>query len=132
MRESLTDIVWQYFARRKAGWSRQVILWTYSASLNRTDFGPSLSMRARLEVDSKAVIVFNPLRSPARQNSDMAHELSHLLLRHELTEIREVAGLPFRTCRTDQKEEATTLMLGGTRACRAPLTSSPARRHGSQ
>jgi len=64
------------------------------------------------EVHGKAVIVFNPLRSPARQQSDLAHELSHLLLRHELTEIREVAGLPFRTCRPDQEEEATT--LGGT------------------
>ncbi len=38
-----------------------------------------------------------------------AHELPHVLLRHELT--GKLPGLPFRTCRPDQ-EEATT--LGGT------------------
>jgi Zn-dependent peptidase ImmA (M78 family) len=78
------------------------------------------------EVDGNAVIVFNPLRSPARQQSDVAHELSHLLLRHELTEIREVAGLPFRTCRTDQEEEATT--LGGTLLLPRPLLLRAVRR----
>lgn len=59
-----------------------------------------------------AVIVFNPLRTEERRRSDVAHEFSHLLLEHELTEIREVAGVPFRTCRSDQEEEATN--LGGT------------------
>ncbi len=64
------------------------------------------------EIQGRSVIVFNPLRSEQRRRSDIAHELSHLLLEHELTEIREVAGVPFRTCRADQEEEATT--LGGT------------------
>lgn len=71
------------------------------------------------DVGNKAVIVFNPLRSEPRQRSDVAHELSHLLLRHELTEIREVAGVPFRTCRPDQEEEATT--LGGALLLPRPL-----------
>jgi Zn-dependent peptidase ImmA (M78 family) len=71
------------------------------------------------DVGGKAVIVFNPLRSESRQHSDVAHELSHLLLEHELTEIREVAGLPFRTCRADQEEEATT--LGGALLLPRPL-----------
>lgn len=31
------------------------------------------------------------------------------MLRHQLTEIREIAGITFRTCRTDQEEEATSL-----------------------
>jgi Zn-dependent peptidase ImmA (M78 family) len=71
------------------------------------------------DISGKAVIVFNPLRSEQRQHSDVAHELSHLLLSHELTEIREVAGLPFRTCRPDQEEEATT--LGGALLLPRPL-----------
>lgn len=71
------------------------------------------------DMGGRAVIVFNPLRSETRQHSDVAHELSHLLLRHDLTEIREVAGLPFRTCRADQEEEATT--LGGTLLLPRPL-----------
>ena len=71
------------------------------------------------DVGGKRVIVFNPLRSEARQRSDVAHELSHLLLEHELTEIREVGGVPFRTCRADQEEEATT--LGGALLLPRPL-----------
>jgi Zn-dependent peptidase ImmA (M78 family) len=78
------------------------------------------------ELDGKAVIVFNPLRSLPRQHSDVAHELSHLLLGHALTEIREVAGLPFRTCRPDQEEEATT--LGGTLLLPRPLLLRAIRR----
>src|SRR5712692_4750953 len=71
------------------------------------------------DVGGKRVIVFNPLRSIPRQRSDVAHEFSHLLLEHELTEIREVGGVPFRTCRPDQEQEATT--LGGTLLLPRPL-----------
>lgn len=71
------------------------------------------------DIDGRSVIVYNPLRSEPRRRSDVAHELSHLLLAHALTEIREVAGLPFRTCRADQEEEATN--LGGTLLLPRPL-----------
>jgi Zn-dependent peptidase ImmA (M78 family) len=71
------------------------------------------------DFNGRAVIVFNPLRSEARRQSDVAHEFSHLLLRHDLTEIREVAGVPFRTCRADQEEEATN--LGGALLLPRPL-----------
>ena len=74
------------------------------------------------DVDGDAVIVFNPLRSEPRRQSDVAHELSHLILKHELSEIREVAGLPFRTCRSEQEEEATT--LGGALLLPRPLLLS--------
>ena len=71
------------------------------------------------EISGRSVIVFNPLRSEPRRKSDVAHELSHMLLEHDLTEIRSVAGVPFRTCRGDQEEEATT--LGGTLLLPRPL-----------
>ncbi|MDP9203306.1 MAG: ImmA/IrrE family metallo-endopeptidase [Gemmatimonadota bacterium] len=70
-------------------------------------------------IDGHSVIVYNPIRSEPRRKSDVAHELSHLLLEHELTEIREVAGVPFRTCRADQEEEATN--LAGTLLLPRPL-----------
>ena len=72
------------------------------------------------------VIVFNPLRSPARTTSDIAHELAHLVLGHRLDEVRAVAGTLFRTCRPDQEEEATT--LGGTLLLPRPLLLRAARR----
>lgn len=71
------------------------------------------------DVDGAQVIVVSPLRSAARQTSDIAHELAHILLGHQLTEIREIAGITFRTCRTDQEEEATS--LGGTILLPRPL-----------
>jgi Zn-dependent peptidase ImmA (M78 family) len=71
------------------------------------------------DIDGSKVIVLNPLRSRERQTSDTAHELAHVLLKHDLTEIRELAGMPFRTCRSDQEEEATT--LGGTLLLPRPL-----------
>lgn len=71
------------------------------------------------DVNGRSVIVYNPLRSEARRRSDIAHEFAHLLLCHELTEIREVGGVPFRTCRPDQEEEATN--LGGTLLLPRPL-----------
>jgi Zn-dependent peptidase ImmA (M78 family) len=72
-----------------------------------------------LDVAGRLIIVVNPLRSEARRRSDVSHELSHILLDHQLTEIREVAGVPFRTCRAEQEEEATT--LGGTLLLPRPL-----------
>lgn len=71
------------------------------------------------DVDGTQVIVVSPLRTAARQISDIGHELAHILLRHQLTEIREIAGITFRTCRTDQEEEATS--LGGTLLLPRPL-----------
>ena len=70
-------------------------------------------------IDGRDIIVTNPIRLPARRNSDVAHELAHLISKHDLTEIRIVAGMPFRTCRPDQEEEATT--LGGTLLLPRPL-----------
>lgn len=79
-----------------------------------------------LDIRGTKVIVINPLRSHARTQSDIAHELSHLLLGHELDEVRVVAGVPFRTCRPDQEEEATN--LGGTLLLPRPLLLRAARR----
>ena len=78
------------------------------------------------DIGGTKVIVVNPLRTPARRASDIAHELSHLLLDHRLDEIRIVAGVPFRTCRPDQEEEATN--LGGTLLLPRPLLLSAVRR----
>jgi len=76
-------------------------------------------------IDGRHIIVTNPLRQPGRQASDIAHEIAHIILKHDLTEIRVVAGVPFRTCRPDQEEEATA--LGGTVLLPRPLLVRAAR-----
>ena len=64
------------------------------------------------EINKCHVIVYNPIRTRPRRRSDIAHELAHILLKHDLTEIQYLNEVPFRTCRPDQEHEATT--LGGT------------------
>jgi Zn-dependent peptidase ImmA (M78 family) len=81
---------------------------------------------ATFEIADRTFVVTSPLRTAARQASDVAHELSHLRLKHELSEIREIGGVPFRTCRPDQEEQATT--FGGTLLLPRPLLLAAARR----
>ena len=81
---------------------------------------------ATFEIAEKKVIVTNPLRSRGRLASDVAHEVSHLMLDHELTEVREIDGVPFRTCKPDEEEQATA--LGGTLLLPRTLLSHAAKR----
>lgn len=81
---------------------------------------------ATFDIKDKKVIVFNPLRSSARRNSDVAHELAHVMLKHDLSEVRDLGGITFRTCRPDEEEEAT--VFGGTLLLPRPLLLSAARR----
>lgn len=80
---------------------------------------PRLTDEAAGSIRNKKIIVTNPLRSRGRLASDVAHEVSHIMLKHELTEVREVDGVPFRTCRPDEEEQATA--LGGTLLLPRPL-----------
>jgi Zn-dependent peptidase ImmA (M78 family) len=67
---------------------------------------------ATFEIGDRKIIVTNPLRSEGRLASDVAHELSHVLLAHELSEVRHLDGTAFRTCKPDEEEQATA--FGGT------------------
>jgi Zn-dependent peptidase ImmA (M78 family) len=58
------------------------------------------------EVRGQPVIVLNPLRSEGRQHADCAHELSHLLLRHQMRVPERIGDLVFFTGNADQEDEA--------------------------
>lgn len=81
---------------------------------------------ATFDIRGKKVIVTNPIRSSGRLASDIAHEVSHMILGHELSEVRELAGMQFRTCEPDEEEQATN--LGGTLLLPRPLLMRAARR----
>ncbi|MFJ3014935.1 ImmA/IrrE family metallo-endopeptidase [Streptomyces collinus] len=53
--------------------------------------------------------VYNPCNEPARTKSDIAHELAHVLLGHEVRELQQIGGHAFFTCDPDQEEEANWL-----------------------
>jgi hypothetical protein len=84
---------------------------------------------ATFEIAGRKIIVVSPLHARGRQNSDVAHELAHIILEHNLSEVRELCGQPFRTCRPDEEEEATA--FGGTILLPRPLLISAARRQAS-
>ena len=57
----------------------------------------------------RVVIVYNPRAVPWRVKSDLAHELSHILLEHELSRVERLGDLTFLTCDPTQEEEAAWL-----------------------
>lgn len=56
-------------------------------------------------------IVYSPFAAPTRQNSDVAHEIAHLLLGHRLSTLQRLGNVAFLSCDPDQEEEAR--WLGG-------------------
>lgn len=54
----------------------------------------------------RTVIVYNSLNSAARRNSDLSHELAHIILRHELTRLERLGELSYFVCDAAQEEEA--------------------------
>jgi Zn-dependent peptidase ImmA (M78 family) len=59
--------------------------------------------------DGRTVTVYNPCRESSRTNSDLAHELAHLLLNHDVRELQQIAGHTFFTCDREQEDEANWL-----------------------
>lgn len=80
---------------------------------------------ATFDIRDRHFIVTNPLRSRSRRASDIAHEVAHILLKHELSEVREINDVPFRTCRPDEEEQATS--FGGTILLPRPMLVAAAR-----
>jgi Zn-dependent peptidase ImmA (M78 family) len=71
-------------------------------------------------------IVYNPLASPARTQSDIAHEVAHIIRGHELKTVQSVGGLTFFTCDPDEEQEAN--WLAGCLLLPRPLMLRAARR----
>ena len=82
------------------------------------------------EIRDQPVIVLNPLRSEGRQRADCAHELAHLLLRHQMRVPERIGGYVFFTGNADQEDEAGwmagALLLPRQAVLRAALTGMDA------
>ena len=60
--------------------------------------------------DGRVVAVMNPVAADAgRRNSDLAHELSHVLLKHEVRQVHRIGDYTFFDCDPEQEEEANWL-----------------------
>ena len=58
---------------------------------------------------SRFAVVFNPLMSERRRNSDVAHEVAHIVLGHSLSRLARLGDLAFLTCDRQQEEDAAWL-----------------------
>jgi Zn-dependent peptidase ImmA (M78 family) len=67
-----------------------------------------------LQENNRYLIVFNPHQSPARLNSVLMHELSHIVLGHELAYAKQTADGYFMNGGYDQEQEDEANWLGGT------------------
>lgn len=56
--------------------------------------------------DGRRAVVFNPLMSDTRRNSDVAHEVAHILLNHRLSRLERLGDVGFLSCDKQQEEEA--------------------------
>ena len=54
----------------------------------------------------RVIIVYNPLSAKSRRRSDLAHELAHILLDHELSRLERLGDVTFFSCDAIQEEEA--------------------------
>ena len=59
--------------------------------------------------NGRVVVVYNPISPPTRKRSDLAHELAHILLDHDLSRIEKLGDVTFITCDATQEEEAAWL-----------------------
>ena len=57
----------------------------------------------------RVVVVYNPLSFKTRQKSDIAHELAHVLLNHDMSLVQRLGDVTFLSCDPVQEEEATWL-----------------------
>ena len=55
------------------------------------------------------IVVYNPLSTPGRTQSDIAHEVAHLLLNHSVKTVETIGGVSFFACDADEEQEANWL-----------------------
>ena len=79
--------------------------------LLRTD--PQSWSAVTLLVGEQALIVHNPQHSVRRQESDLMHELAHLLCSHQPVMITSIPGLPFPIREFNAEQEDEAIWLGG-------------------
>src|SRR5262245_20013337 len=73
------------------------------------DLQPGSFSACTFTVGDRHVIVYSPLASPGRSQSDVAHEVSHIILGHEMKTFQTIEGLTFFTCDGDEEQEANWL-----------------------
>ncbi|MEV2240141.1 ImmA/IrrE family metallo-endopeptidase [Micromonospora sp. NPDC049891] len=70
---------------------------------------PGAFSACTFEISDRRIIVWNPLSSSARRSSDIAHELGHILLKHQVQNVHVVGEMTFFGCDPEEEQEANWL-----------------------
>lgn len=70
---------------------------------------PGAFSACTFEIGPRRVIVWNPLSTSARTQSDIAHEVAHVLLKHEVKRLERVGTFTFFSCDPEEEQEANWL-----------------------
>jgi len=70
---------------------------------------PGAFSACTFSIGERHVIVYSPLASARRRNSDVTHEVAHIVLGHEVGQVEKVGALTFFTCDPEQEQEANWL-----------------------
>ena len=73
------------------------------------EFQPGAFSACTFTIDGRHVIVYNPLSAPVRTQSDIAHEVAHILLEHKVKDVQKLGGIAFYTCDGEEEQEANWL-----------------------
>jgi Zn-dependent peptidase ImmA (M78 family) len=67
-----------------------------------------------LNKDGKRLIIHNPFHTPARQQSNIMHEIAHILCEHKKKPLPKEINLPFGMRDFDKEQEDEAVYLGDT------------------
>jgi hypothetical protein len=78
-----------------------------------------------IPVDGQTLIIYNSTHGPARQESDLMHEMAHILCEHKPAKVEPPGKLPWASRTYDAEQEEQAAWLGGAlQIPRAGLVSS--------
>lgn len=70
---------------------------------------PGAFSACTFSVGDRHIIVYSPLASDGRTQSDISHEVAHIVLKHEMKSVEMVGGTRFFSCDPDEEQEANWL-----------------------
>lgn len=87
---------------------------------------PGAFSACTFNIGGRHVIVYNPLASPGRTQSNIVHEVSHVVLKHDMKSVQSIGEVSFFTCDADEEQEAN--WLGGCLLLPRPLLYAAVKR----
>lgn len=70
---------------------------------------PGAFSACTFSIGDRHVIVYSPLASAGRTQSDISHEVAHIVLKHEMKSVMTLGSMSFFTCDPEEEQEANWL-----------------------